>query len=192
MDSTSVYGLELLVLEGTGGKIYCTCFNFTVALFPFLSSPWGSVYCFFYTGGKALATDHRGPFFDTDLSAFCFSHSTGQTFKIKSHITYETSNVIYMIQCTKCNLQYIGETKRRLKDRFNEHRRPIINPFCSYTHTAVSRHFLTSGHAEDHLILIPLEQLHTSRDSIRKAREAFLIHRGKTPEPAGLNRRDET
>ena len=25
-----------------------------------------------------------------------------------------------MIQCTKCNLQYIGETKRRLKDRFNE------------------------------------------------------------------------
>ena len=22
-----------------------------------------------------------------------------------------------MIQCTKCNLQYIGETKRRLEDR---------------------------------------------------------------------------
>ena len=56
------------------------------------------------------------------------------------------------------NLQYIGETKRRLKDRFNEHRRPIINPFCSYTPTAVSRHFLISGHAEDHMI----EQLHTS------------------------------
>ena len=67
----------------------------------------------------------------------------------------------------------------------------IINPFCSYTPTAVSRHFLISGHAEDHMILIPLEQLHTSRDSIRKAREAFLIHRGKTLEPAGLNRRDE-
>ena len=38
---------------------------------------------------------------------------------------------------------------------------------------------------------IVLEQLHTSRDSIRKAREAFLIHRGKTLEPAGLHRRDE-
>ena len=96
-----------------------------------------------------------------------------------------------MIQCTKCNLQHIGETKRRLKDRFNGHRRPIINPFCSYTPTAVSRHFLTSGQAEDHLILIPLEQLHTSRDSIRKAREAFLIHRGKTLESVGLNKRDE-
>ena len=32
---------------------------------------------------------------------------------------------MYMIQCTNCNLQYIGETKRRIKDRFNEHRRPI-------------------------------------------------------------------
>ena len=130
------------------------------------------------------------PFIEDDRNQYTF-YSTGQTFKIKSHITCETSNVIYMIQCTKCNLQYIGETKRRLKDRFNEHRRPIINPFCSYTPTAVSRHFLTSGHAEDHLILIPLEQLHTSRDSIRKAREAFLIHRGNTLEPAGLNRRDE-
>ena len=27
-----------------------------------------------------------------------------------------------MIQCNRCNLQYIGETKRGLKDRFNEHR----------------------------------------------------------------------
>ena len=118
-------------------------------------------------------------------------YSTGQTFKIKSHITCETSNVIYMSQCTKCNLSVHRRDQRRLKDRFSEHRRPIINPFCSYTPIAVSRHFLTSGHAEDHMILIPLEQLHTSRDSIRKAREAFLIHRGKTLEPAGVIKSDE-
>ena len=65
------------------------------------------------------------PFIDDGRNQYSF-YSTGQTFEIKSHITCETSNVIYMIQCTKCNLQYIGETKRRLKDRFNEHRRPII------------------------------------------------------------------
>ena len=39
---------------------------------------------------------------------------------MKSHITYDTSNVIYMIQCVKCKLQYIGETKRRLKDRLGD------------------------------------------------------------------------
>ena len=31
-----------------------------------------------------------------------------------------------MVQCNRCNLQYMGETKRRLKDlRFNEHRRTV-------------------------------------------------------------------
>ena len=43
-------------------------------------------------------------------------------------ITCDTKNLIYIIQCNRCNLQYIGETKRRLKDRFNEHRRTIDNP----------------------------------------------------------------
>ena len=44
---------------------------------------------------------------------------------ITSHITCNAKNVIYMVQCNRCNLQYIGETKRRLKDRFNEHRRAL-------------------------------------------------------------------
>ena len=117
-------------------------------------SPSGSFRC-----NKTSCTVY--PFIEDGCNQYTF-YSTGQTFKIKPHITCETSNVIYMIQCTKCNLQYIGETKRRLKDRFNEPRRPIINPFSSYTPTVVSRHFLISGHAEDHMILIPLEQLHTS------------------------------
>ena len=64
------------------------------------------------------------PFIEDGRNQYTF-YSTGQTFKIKSHITCETFNVMYMIQCTNCNLQYIGETKRRIKDRFNEHRRLI-------------------------------------------------------------------
>ena len=70
------------------------------------------------------------------------------------------------------------------------HRRPIINT-SSYNPTAVSRHFITGNHTVNHMLLIPPEKLYTNRDSIRKAREAFLIHRGNTLEPAGLNRRDE-
>ena len=30
-----------------------------------------------------------------------------------------------MVQCNRCNLPYICETKRRPKDRFNEHRRAV-------------------------------------------------------------------
>ena len=34
--------------------------------------------------------------------------------------------------------------------------------------------------------LIPLELDKSNRDRVRKAREAYLIERGKTPEPHGL------
>ena len=30
-----------------------------------------------------------------------------------------------MNQCNRCKLKYIGETKRKLKERFNDHRRTI-------------------------------------------------------------------
>ena len=36
---------------------------------------------------------------------------------------------------------YIGETKRHLKDRFNEHRRPKLNPSGGYIQTAVQNTF---------------------------------------------------
>ena len=130
------------------------------------------------------------------LERFCRSrdytfHSTGETHHIKSHIAFETFNVIYLIQCRLCNLQYIGETKRRLKDHFNEHRRPILNPTGNHIHTAVSEHFVTSNHSDNHMLLIPIEKLKNGRDSFRKAREAHLIHKAKSVEPLGINKRDE-
>ena len=39
--------------------------------------------------------------------------------------------------------------------------------------------------------LIPLEKIHSSRDSIRTARESHLIDKAMTLEPNGLNRQDE-
>ena len=44
------------LLEETAKRwfIYCTSVNFTVVLFPFLSSPWGSVYRFLYSFNKNL------------------------------------------------------------------------------------------------------------------------------------------
>ena len=39
---------------------------------------------------------------------------------------------------------YIGETKRRLKDRFNEHRRTIDNPNNKSKPTTAAEHFLST------------------------------------------------
>ena len=84
-----------------------------------------------------------------------------------------------MIQCNRCNLHYIGETKRRLKDRFNEHRRTIDNPNNKSKPTTAAEHFLSSpNHTTNGIILIPIKIFFSNRDSIRKAREAFLIQKG--------------
>ena len=41
------------------------------------------------------------------------------------------------------------------------------------------------------MFLIPIEKLKNGRDSFRKAREAYLIHKAKTIEPLGIKKRDE-
>ena len=80
-----------------------------------------------------------------------------------------------MIQCNRCNLQYIGETKRRLKDRFNEHHCTIDNPNTKSKPTTAAEHFLSSpNHTANDMQLIPIEKKFSNRDSIRKAKEAFF------------------
>ena len=87
-----------------------------------------------------------------------------------------------MVQFNRCNLQYIGETKRRLKDRFNEHRRAVDKTKIKSKPTTVSEHFLShTNHSHTDMQLIPLEKIHFSRDSVPKGRES----------PLWLNRRDE-
>ena len=98
-----------------------------------------------------------------------------------------------MVQGNRCNLQHIGETKRRLKDRFNEHRRAVDKNNFKSEPTTVSEHFLSrSNHSHADMQLIPLEKIHSSRDSVRKARESHLMDKAMTLELNSLNRRDES
>ena len=46
-------------------------------------------------------------------------------FVIWRNFTCTSSNIIYCISCMKCCKLYIGETGRRLSDRFAEHLRPV-------------------------------------------------------------------
>ena len=87
----------------------------------------------------------------------------------------------------------IGEAKRRFKDRFNERRRAVDKNNTKFKSTTVSEHFLShSNHSHTDMKLIPLEKIHSSRDSVRKARESHLIDKAiMTLEPTGLNRHDK-
>ena len=112
--------------------------------------------------------------------------------KITDSISCHSKNLIYLIECTKCHLQYIGETKRQLNERFGEHRRSILNHHQLSITTPVSLHFNQAGHSINDVHLIPIELIRSKRDTVRKAREAHLINKAKTLHPFGINRRDET
>ena len=58
--------------------------------------------------------------------------------------------------------------------------------------TTVSEQFLCNNHNATDMQLIPLELVKSNRDGVCKAREAYLIERGQTLEPQGLNKKDET
>ena len=101
--------------------------------------PPGSFRC-----GKNCSTC---PYISHGLTTYTF-FSSGETLPIKSNLTCDTKNLIYIIQCNRCNLRYIGETKRRLKDRFNEHRRAIDECALAITNLISNKHEWNSLHIE--------------------------------------------
>ena len=45
----------------------------------------------------------------------------------RDRFTCQSENVVYCIVCRRCSILYIGETGRRLQERFSEHLRSIRN-----------------------------------------------------------------
>ena len=77
---------------------------------------------FWYTSRCVTCQEH---IFQSDSFK---SHTTGAHHKIRVHITCTTSNIIYLISCRICGIQYIGETKNSLKKRVYGHRSTVKNP----------------------------------------------------------------
>ena len=71
------------------------------------------------------------------------SNTTGNSYKCMSNISCRSSNLIYCITCTRCGMQYVGQTSLRLKDRFVHHFYSIEQ---SNLNLVVGRHFNENGH----------------------------------------------
>ena len=50
-----------------------------------------------------------GPYINRGKTSYTFAN-TGETTQIKHHITCDSTNLTYLIQCKRCKKQYIGET----------------------------------------------------------------------------------
>ena len=72
-----------------------------------------------------------------------------RSIKITDHFTCTSTNAIYCITCTLCKKLYIGETGRRLGDRFREHLRDVEKDDKN-TSKPVTRHFNLPNHSKQH------------------------------------------
>jgi hypothetical protein len=115
-----------------------------------------------------------------------FESSTNKSsFRFREDIYCNTANIIYLITCRQCKIQYIGETGRTLRDRIVDHRSAI--KLRKRTPTAI--HFNSSEHSVLDLQAIAIEKVTDTPLAIytRKQREEFWQNKLNTKFPSGLN-----
>ena len=115
------------------------------------------------------------------------SHSTGEVHKITTSANCKSAGVIYVIQCRRCGMQYVGETGQALHDRINSHRSDI-RP-ARKTEKSVAAHFCSSGHSATDLSVLVVWRTPPGDTILRKNRDARWIRLLKTETPNGLNLR---
>ena len=117
------------------------------------------------------------------------SNTNNFVFKLCHDLDCDSRNIIYLIQCKECDMQYIGQTGRSLRLRLNNHRADIINE----RNTSVATHFDGTGACllED-LKITPIFKCPVYNDveettQKRLEIEQFFIDSFKTYKPYGLN-----
>ena len=104
------------------------------------------------------------------------SFDTGKSYRIKDSMSCTSRNVVYLISCTKCNLQYVGSTSTQFKVRFQNHKSAI--------------HFNQTLHDLREFKVICIEMIRDDVDVDNKllAREAYWAAQLRTLNPDGLNK----
>ena len=118
---------------------------------------------------------------------FVRSSNSGFNFKITDKMDCHSSNLIYLIECKECHIQYIGETKLSLRQRMHQHRSTINSNTES-----VGKHFNTLTCDLNDFQVIPIfkcPNLATEKETTdnRKDIEKYFIQHFQTEIPGGLN-----
>ena len=118
-----------------------------------------------------------------------------QVFKCKSlppkhKVTCELSNVIYIINCNKCGRQYVGETKRPIRNRMYEHYNSV-QKFQSEKSTPVCRHFTQNNHSVRNMEFSIFHRMGDptipNASTKYKSQELYYIWAFPTLQPTGIN-----
>ena len=112
------------------------------------------------------------------------STTTGAQFRAKATADCGTSNVVYLIECRRCAIQYVGETENALHVRLTGHRSDIKHRRIE---KPVAKHFSLPDHSMEDLKLMVIEKIHREDSEYRKRKESRWIEMIRSRTPDGLN-----
>ena len=107
-----------------------------------------------------------------NCSSYFTSTVTNQSYPIRYAATCTSSNIIYLIMCTKCKKQYVGLTTTQLNTRINHH-------FCI--------HFNFPDHRISNISVQVIDKTHNNSLQELRQLEQYWIRTLKTLQPEGLN-----
>jgi len=104
--------------------------------------------------------------------------NTKTQFTLKSPMSCDSSNLIYVVICPTCGEEYIGETGRnntKLRDRVRVYRQHIRQP--QYQMIKVEEHLRTCGNGK--FSIFPFLQIRSDDPDLRKTYEKMFIQKFK-------------
>ena len=105
-----------------------------------------------------------------------------RSIKITDHFTCTSANVLYCMTCTYWNNLYIGETGRRLGDRFREYLRDVERNDKDAS-KPVARHFNLPNHSKQHTAVRGLSFHLSSSESRKTLEQKFIFQIGTLKSP---------
>ena len=123
-----------------------------------------------------------------DRTGWIRSSSTGRKYRTQTRISCMSSNLIYLIQCKLCNKQYVGQTRKKILTRLNQHYSTIRTAQDS----PVSRHFRSHQCKEPYPVRIFILSLIKADNAqeLRNKWKRIWMARLNTYVPYGMNIQD--
>ena len=128
-------------------------------------------------------------------SGYIRSHTKFNRFKSMKNVNCQSSNLIYLITCMNCGIQYVGQTKNQLLIRFQGH----INDKEHDRDTTIAHHFnrcpidnpsYFAGLNISVISFIPSPPESYTAKQHRDGEEKWWMHHLSTITPLGLNLTD--
>ena len=122
------------------------------------------------------------------------SSQDDRRYSINYNLNCNSNNVVYLITCKKCSLQYVGSTITKFRLRFNNHksrirRHEMLGQAEKEADDLVYRHFCSEGHCGLSDVRIQLIDRVNGEEQLRE-KEGQWAYKLKTLDLNGLNDND--